>query len=122
MAEIEQLGCAALWFGEALGREAFTNTSILLSATSRLLLATGIANVFIRDAWAANAAAKTLAGAYPHRFVLGLGVSHKPLVEMRGRDYRSPLSTFASPYLRGIVADRRCRKNMHTRCEEETFS
>ena len=93
VAEIEELGYAALWFGEALGREAFTNASMFLSATSRLMVATGIANIFVRDAWATNAAAKTLAGAFPERFVLGLGVSHRPMVEMRGHDYRSPLST-----------------------------
>jgi probable F420-dependent oxidoreductase len=91
--EIEELGYAALWFGEALGREAFTNASMLLSATSRLVVATGIANIFVRDAWATNAAAKTIAGAHPGRFVLGLGVSHRPMVEMRGHDYSSPLST-----------------------------
>ncbi len=92
-AEIEELGYAALWFGETLGREAFTNASMLLSATSRLVVATGIANIFVRDAWATNAAARTIAGAHPGRFVLGLGVSHKPMVQMRGHDYRSPLST-----------------------------
>jgi probable F420-dependent oxidoreductase len=101
VAEIEELGYAALWFGEALGREAFTNSSMLLSATSRLVVATGIANIFVRDAWATNAAAKTLAGVYPHRFVLGLGVSHRPLVEMRGHDYRSPLSTMRA-YLKDM--------------------
>jgi probable F420-dependent oxidoreductase len=92
-AEIEELGYAALWFGEAQGREAFTNASMLLSATTRLVVATGLAHIFVRDAWATNAAAKTLAGAYPGRFVLGLGVSHRPMVEMRGHDYRSPLGT-----------------------------
>jgi probable F420-dependent oxidoreductase len=101
VAEIEELGYAALWFGEALGREAFTNASMFLCATSRLVVATGIANIFVRDAWATNAAAKTLAGAYPHRFVLGLGVSHRPLVEMRGHDYRSPLSTMRA-YLKDM--------------------
>src|ERR671933_875266 len=99
--EIEELGYAALWFGEALGREAFTNASLLLSSTSRLVVATGIANIFVRDAWATNAAAKTLAGAYPGRFVLGLGVSHRPMVEMRGHDYRSPMSTMRS-YLKDM--------------------
>lgn len=93
VAEIEELGYASLWFGEAQGREAFTNASMLLSATNRLVVATGIANIFVRDAWATNAATKTLAGAYPDRFVLGLGVSHRPMVEMRGHDYRSPLRT-----------------------------
>ena len=99
--EIEELGYAALWFGEVLGREAFTNASLLLCATSHVVVATGIANIFVRDAWAANAAAKTLAEAYPDRFVLGLGVSHKPLVEMRGHDYRSPLSTMRT-YLKDM--------------------
>jgi probable F420-dependent oxidoreductase len=101
VAEIEELGYAALWFGEGLGREAFTNASILLSATDRLVVATGIANIFVRDAWATNAAAKTLAGAYPDRFVMGLGVSHRPMVEMRGHDYRSPLSTMRA-YLKDM--------------------
>src|SRR5918995_128791 len=101
VAEIEELGYAALWFGEALGREAFTNASMFLSATSRLVVATGIANIFVRDAWATNAAAKTLAGAFPDRFVLGLGVSHRPMVEMRGHNYSSPLSTMRS-YLKDM--------------------
>jgi probable F420-dependent oxidoreductase len=101
VSEIEELGYAALWFGEALGREAFTNASILLSATSRLVVATGIANIFVRDAWATNAAAKTLGEAFPERFVLGLGVSHRPMVEMRGHDYRSPLSTMRA-YLKNM--------------------
>jgi probable F420-dependent oxidoreductase len=99
--EIEELGYASLWFGEAQGREAFTNASMLLSATRRLVVATGIANIFVRDAWATNAAAKTLAGAYPDRFVLGLGVSHRPMVEMRGHDYSSPLATMRT-YLKDM--------------------
>lgn len=99
--EIEELGYAALWFGEALGREAFTNAAMLLSATNRLVVATSIANIFVRDAWATNAATKTLAGAHPGRFVLGLGVSHRPMVEMRGHNYSSPLSTMRA-YLRDM--------------------
>ena len=100
-AEVEELGYAALWFGEAQGREAFTNASMFLCATSRLVVATGIANIFVRDAWATNAAAMTLAGAYQDRFVLGVGVSHRPMVEMRGHHYRSPLSTMRS-YLKDM--------------------
>lgn len=100
-AEAEESGYAALWFGEALGREAFTHAALLLSATRRMVVATGIANIFVRDAWATNAASKTLAEAHPGRFVLGLGVSHRPMVEMRGHDYRSPLSTMRA-YLEGM--------------------
>lgn len=112
--EIEELGYASLWFGEALGREAFTNASMLLSARSRLVVATGIANIFVRDAWAANSAAKTLAGAYPDRFILGLGVSHRPMVEMRGHDYRSPLST-----MRAYLKDMREAQFMAAQPEHE---
>jgi len=90
--EIESLGYAALWVPEAWGREAFTNASLLLGATSTMKIATGIANIWARDAVSATNAAKTLNAAYDERFILGLGVSHRPLVErMRGHDYVAPL-------------------------------
>ena len=91
-AEIEDLGYGALWFPEAVGREAFTSAAVLLGATRRLVIATGIANIWVRDATAAAGAQKTLGEAYPDRFLLGLGVSHAPLVGMRGHDYGKPLS------------------------------
>jgi probable F420-dependent oxidoreductase len=91
-AELEALGYRALWFPEAVGREAFTNAALLLAGTRRLVVATGIANIWVRDATAMAAAQKTLAEAYPDRFLLGMGVSHAPLVGMRGHDYGKPLS------------------------------
>lgn len=97
--EIEALGFRTLWIPEAIGREAFSHAGLLLAATERLIVATGIANVWARDAMAMAAAQKTLAEAYPGRFLLGLGVSHAPLVAaMRGHDYRRPLS-----YLRAYL-------------------
>jgi probable F420-dependent oxidoreductase len=97
--EIEQLGFKALWIPEALGREAFTHAGLLLAGTERLIVATGIANVWGRDATAMAAAQKTLAEAYPGRFLLGMGVSHAPLVAgLRGHDYAKPL-TFLRRYL-----------------------
>ncbi|MEN3535121.1 TIGR03620 family F420-dependent LLM class oxidoreductase [Microbispora sp. ZYX-F-249] len=92
-AEIEELGYGTLWVGETpVGREAFTHAALLLSATGRLRVATGIANIYGRDAVAAANGAATLAEAWDRRFVLGLGVSHKPLVAGRGHDYSAPLS------------------------------
>lgn len=91
-AELESLGYQALWIPEAWGREAFTNASLLLSSTSSLVVATGIANIWGRDAVTAANGAKTLTAAYGDRFVLGLGVSHEPLVKrLRGHDYVAPL-------------------------------
>jgi probable F420-dependent oxidoreductase len=91
--EIEKLGYRALWIPEAFGREALTNAGLLLAGTERLVVATGIANVWARDAMAMAAAQKTLDEAYPGRFLLGIGVSHKPMVDdLRGHRYQKPLS------------------------------
>lgn len=90
---IEAFGFSALWIPEAWGREAFTNAGLLLSSTTSLTIATGIANIYARDAVTAASASKVLNAAYGDRFVLGLGVSHQPIVEgLRGHDYSSPLT------------------------------
>ena len=91
-AELETLGYGALWFPEALGREAFTNAAVLLAGTRRIAIATGIANIWGRDATTMANGQRTLAEAYPDRFLLGIGVSHAPLVGMRGHDYGKPLT------------------------------
>jgi probable F420-dependent oxidoreductase len=93
-ASVEYLGFGAIWFGEATGREALTHAGVLLAGTKRIVIATGIANIYARDPIAMAAGQKTLAEAYPGRFVLGLGVSHVPLVEqLRGHRYEKPVST-----------------------------
>src|ERR1035438_5906533 len=92
--ELEELGFGTLWFGEATGREALTHAGLLLAATKRIVIATGIANIYGRDPVTMAAAQKTLAEAYPNRFLLGLGVSHVPLVEqLRGHRYDKPVAT-----------------------------
>lgn len=95
-AEIEKLGYGAIWIPEAMGREAFTNAGILLAGTRRIPIATGIANMWARDPMAMAAAQKTLSEAYPDRFLLGIGVSHAPMVGLRGHAYDKPLSTMRS--------------------------
>jgi probable F420-dependent oxidoreductase len=96
-AEIESLGFGALWFGEALGREALTLAGLLLAGTRRIVIATGIANIYGRDPVTMAAAQKTLAESYPNRFLLGLGVSHVPLVEqLRGHRYDKPIAAMRS--------------------------
>jgi probable F420-dependent oxidoreductase len=103
-AEIEALGYGALWFGEAhSGKEIFSNLGVVLAATRRMVVASGIANIWVRDATAMTAAANTLAEAYPERFVLGLGVSHPPQLAPRGLEYRRPVATM-SAYLDAMDA------------------
>ena len=72
-AEIEELGFDALWFGEYGGRDAFTQASLILAATSRIVVATGIARFDRRAPITAEAATRALGEAYPGRFVAGLG-------------------------------------------------
>jgi probable F420-dependent oxidoreductase len=89
--EIERLGYSALWFGEAPGgKEAFTRAATLLAATESLVIGTGIASIWGRDPLNTASAIRTVAEAFPGRFVAGLGVSHPPAVEARGAAYRAP--------------------------------
>lgn len=103
--EIEELGYGTLWWGEVPGaRETFTQALAVLAATDRLVAATGIANLYMRDAAAAVAGARTIGALHPGRFVLGLGVSHGPLVEgMMNKSYGKPLATMRA-YLDGMDA------------------
>jgi probable F420-dependent oxidoreductase len=92
--ELEALGYAAIWIPEAVGREVVANSALLLDATERVVVATGIANLWARDAMAMSGAHKTLTSAHPDRFLLGIGVSHQSAVEgMRGQTYDKPYST-----------------------------
>ncbi len=101
---IEKLGYGTLWIPEAVGREAMSSASWLLSATTRLNIATGIANIYARDPMTMAAAAKTLAEQSGGRFICGIGVSHKPMVEgLRGHAYDKPL-TFMRQYLDAMAA------------------
>ena len=104
---IEDLGFSALWIPETVGRNPFVHASWLLANTSSLIIATGIANIYHREPGVTLAAQSTLAEQSNNRFLLGLGVSHKPLVEgLRGLTYGPPVATMrnyldkmaASPY------------------------
>ena len=92
-AELDGLGYGAIWIPEALGREPFTSAGLLLAGSRRIAVATGVANIWARDAMATSAAQRTLTEAYPERFLLGIGVSHRPMVEaLRGHVYARPLT------------------------------
>jgi probable F420-dependent oxidoreductase len=92
VAEIEAMGFGTIWIGESLAREIFAAAAIILAATSRVMVATGIANIWVRDATAMMNGGRALAEAWPGRFVLGIGVSHAPLVQARGHQYDRPFT------------------------------
>lgn len=96
---IEALGYSALWLPEAGGRDPFVLAARLLDHTDSLIVATGVANIYARDADAMKAAHYTLAEQSGGRFLLGIGVSHRLLVEdVRGHAYGKPLRAM-SDYL-----------------------
>ncbi|MGI9525222.1 MAG: TIGR03620 family F420-dependent LLM class oxidoreductase [Hyphomicrobiaceae bacterium] len=101
--EVERHGYETLWYPESLSYECFALASFLLSKTSKLKVASGIANIYARDAVTAAQGHDSLNRLYDNRFLMGLGVSHAPLVEQaRGHSYKSPVSTMRS-YLRTMA-------------------
>lgn len=109
----ESLGFGALWIPESTdSKEVFAHAAILLSGTDRIVIATGIANIWARDPIAMANGGRTLAEAYPSRFLLGMGVGHAPSVRDRGHAYMRPLQRMreycdamdAAPYAGPAVA------------------
>lgn len=95
VAELDDLGFGALWVPEAVAREPFANAGLLLGATARMTVATGIASQHARSAMTMNAGWRTLSEAFPGRFLLGMGVSHQTMVDGAhlGRYGTKPYST-----------------------------
>lgn len=100
---LEGLGYGALWIPETLGRDPFAHAAFLLANTSRLAIATGIANIFNRHPGSMRQAQLTLAEQSGGRFLLGAGVSHAPIVAgVRKLDYSTPLTSMRD-YLQGMA-------------------
>jgi len=91
--KLERLGYGALWIPEAVGRDPFIVLAALAKETSTLRLATGIANIYARDAMAMNAIRHSLNELSGGRLILGLGVSHPELLsDLRHHEYKKPLT------------------------------
>jgi len=88
---LEELGYQALWVPEFVGREPFATASFVLAKTTRLEVATGIANVYARDAIVTAQARQALAELSGGRFILGLGVSHPQMAEAHGLEWVPPV-------------------------------
>lgn len=91
---VEEWGYGALWIPESRGRNALAHSSWLLAKTQRLVVATGIANIYARDPMAMANAQRGLNEQSEGRFLLGVGVSHRPMVQgLRGHTYGKPVAT-----------------------------
>jgi probable F420-dependent oxidoreductase len=99
---VEAWGYAALWIPESRGRNALVHSSWLLANTERLIIATGIANIYARDPMAMANGQRGLNEQSGGRFLLGVGVSHRPMVQgLRGHTYGKPVATMRA-YLQGM--------------------
>jgi probable F420-dependent oxidoreductase len=99
---VEAWGYAALWLPESRGRNALVHSSSLLANTDKLIVATGIANIYARDPMAMVNGQRGLAEQSGGRFLLGVGVSHRPMVEgARGHSYGKPVATMRA-YLQAM--------------------
>jgi probable F420-dependent oxidoreductase len=91
---VEHLGYAALWMPESRGRNVLVHSAWLLAGTNKLVVASGIANIYARDAMAMANAQRSLNEQSNGRFLLGVGVSHAPTVNtLRGHVYGKPVAT-----------------------------
>jgi probable F420-dependent oxidoreductase len=102
--ELEELGYTALWVPD-VGGDLFGTVENLLGATAEATIATGILNLWMHPAADTAAAYHRLVGRHGDRFLVGIGVSHAPLIDLAeaGR-YRRPLAR-TEEYLDALDAE-----------------
>jgi probable F420-dependent oxidoreductase len=101
--ELEELGYTALWVPD-VGGDLFAAVERLLQATDNATVATGILNLWMHEAHDTAEFHARMTQKYGGRFLVGIGVSHQPLIDHKqpGR-YQKPLSAMAA-YLDGLDA------------------
>jgi probable F420-dependent oxidoreductase len=95
--ELEALGYTALWMPGGAGGPILERAQLLVDATMTIAVATGILNIWAHTPQEAATAHASIELQAKGRFLLGLGVSHAPMIdrEQPGR-YRKPLSKMRS--------------------------
>jgi probable F420-dependent oxidoreductase len=100
---VERLGYDTLWYPESRGYESLSVAGFMLANTTKLNIGSSIASIYARDAFTARRGMLSLHQLYGERFILGLGVSHLPMVEgVRGHKYEKPVPAMRA-YLDGIT-------------------
>jgi len=100
---VERLGYDTLWYPESRGYESLSVAGFMLEHSTRLKFGSSIASIYARDAFTARRGMLSLHQLYGDRFILGLGVSHVPMVEgIRGHKYEKPVPVMRA-YLDGIT-------------------
>lgn len=103
----EERSYETVWVPEGGGRDSLTSLAAIAVATQRVGLGTGILPVFARTAVNTAMGAAGVAAVSGNRFILGLGVGHRPSVEGRdGVPFRQPLARLRETIkiVRGLLA------------------
>lgn len=88
---VEGAGFDNLFMVESpLGNDAVTTVAMMAARTSRLLLGTNIANVYVRHARMLANAAIAIDEVAPERLVLGLGPNNRTMMTQAGFAWRDP--------------------------------
>src|SRR6266705_6053571 len=95
-AELEELGYGTIWFPARQHEGLAEHISSILQRTRRVVVATGIVNIWTHPAAEIAAEHHAITQAHPGRFLLGLGISHRPAVEGAGLTYERPLRKMIS--------------------------
>jgi len=98
--ELERLGFPTLWIPGGLDSEVLARLDELLRGTSRIKLATGIINIWKHEPAELGLWWKRQPREHQSRLLLGLGVSHGPLI---GEAYHQPLARMRE-FLDGLDA------------------
>jgi len=101
--ELDGLGYSALWIPD-VGGDVLASVELLLGATKRATIATGILNIWMHEPAEVAQRRASWSADWQHRFLMGLGVSHAPLIDHNnpGR-YTKPYSKMVE-YLDGLDA------------------
>jgi len=102
-AELEGLGYTAAWLPD-VGGDVFGAVANVLGETKTFVVATGILNVWMHTPDEAAAGFNELVDAHGPRFLMGIGISHQPFIDLKAPGtYQKPLATMGA-YLDGLDA------------------
>jgi probable F420-dependent oxidoreductase len=96
---LEEAGYGAIWSSAGFHPGLSSRFETLLKATDRLVVASGIASIWVNEPAELAGTASALYEAYGGRFLLGIGASHAAIVE----GYENPYSHVVS-FLDGLDA------------------
>ena len=99
-AELDELGYGAIWIPGGLGGDIMGDMSQLRAATKKAVICSGILNIWKHKPEEVGAWWKAQSAAEQARLLIGLGVSHGPII---GESYGKPLAVMRA-FIDGLAA------------------